>query len=195
MKQLLENWLSALQTITLLVVFIWLVAMANYLSGFLLSTFGLFPRELTALPGILVWILLHGSFEHVLMNTTPLFVMGFFVALRGPWLFIKITVTVWLVAGIAVWLFGRPAYHIGASGLVFGYFGFILAIAVYQRSLVDLAVASFTIFYYGGLIFGVLPIDQFVSWESHLFGLLAGILAARLFSKAWVDREAIDTPD
>lgn len=195
MKQLLDNWLTALQTITLLVVLIWLVAVANHLSGYLLSAFGLLPREPQALFGILFWIVLHGSFEHLLMNTTPLFVMGFFVALRGPWLFFKITVTVWLIAGIAVWLFGRPAYHIGASGLVFGYFGFILAIAVYERSLVDLAVASFTIFYYGGLIFGVLPIEQFVSWESHLFGLLAGIFAARLFSRAWVGEEGRNAVD
>ena len=189
MKRLLDNWLSALQTIFGLVTIIWCCGVVNHLSGYTLNGFGLYPREVVALPGVLFWVLLHGNPEHLLVNTTPLLVLGFFVALRGPGLFLRITITVWILAGVAVWLLGRPAYHIGASSLVFGYFGFLLAVAIYERSLVDLAVASFAIFYYGGLIFGLLPVDQFVSWESHLFGLLAGILAAKLFGRAWVQRE------
>jgi membrane associated rhomboid family serine protease len=116
----------------------------------------------------------------------PLIFLGFFVALRGPLLFFKISLLVWVLAGVAVWLLGRPAIHLGASGLIFGYFGFILAIAVYERSLWDLSVASLTIFYYGGLFFGVLPLQAFISWEAHLAGLAAGILAARVFGKDWV---------
>ena len=70
----------------------------------------------------------------------------------------------------------------GASGLVFGYFGFLVAIGIYERSVSGLAIASITLFYYGGLILGVLPTDSFVSWEGHLFGLCAGILAARMLA-------------
>lgn len=164
----------------------WCITLLNHINGYALNEFGLVPRKISALPGILFWVVLHADFRHLLINTTPLLVMGFFVALRGPVLFIKISLTVWLLAGIAVWLLGRPAYHIGASGLVFGYFGFLLAIALYERNLVDLGVASFTVFYYGGLIYGLFPAEQFISFESHLFGLLAGIFAARIYSRAWV---------
>lgn len=139
--------------------------------------------------GILAWVLLHGDFTHLALNTTPLLFLGFFVALRGPVMFLKITCLVWLLAGFAVWVAGRSAVHLGASGLIFGYFGFILAVAIYERSLFDLGVASLTIFYYGGLFFGILPIEPFVSWESHLFGLISGILAARLYGKDWVLRQ------
>jgi membrane associated rhomboid family serine protease len=79
-------------------------------------------------------------------------------------------------------LFGRSAFHIGASGLVFGYFGFLVAVGLYERRIVSLAIASVTLFYYGGMIFGVLPVNSFVSWEGHLFGLVAGIVAARTFA-------------
>ena len=111
--------------------------------------------------------------------------MGFFVALRGPVLSVKITLTIWVIAGLGVWIFGRPAIHIGARGLVFGYFGFILAVAICERSLFDLGVASLTMFYYGGMFFGILPVQAFVSWESHLFGSLSGVFAARVFGKGW----------
>ncbi len=189
MKALLRNWLDALQLISALIGVIWCVALLNHVQGYALNPFGILPRETAALPGVFFWVLLHGDFTHLIMNTAPLFFMGFFVALRGPMLFFKITMTIWIIAGLCVWLFARSAFHIGASGLVFGYFGFLLAIAVYERSLVDLAIASVTIFYYGGMFFGVLPIEAFVSWESHLFGLLTGVLAARFYSKDWVDAE------
>ena len=186
MRRLLENWLSAGQLIVSFVCLIWGVALLNHVSGYSLSQFGIVPREFHGLAGIPFWVLLHGDFSHLALNTTPLLFLGFFVALRGPRLYFKITLMVWLIAGLGVWLLGRPAVHLGASGLIFGYFGFILAVAIYERSLSDLGVASITIFYYGGLFFGLLPVHSFVSWESHILGLLAGVLAARLFGKDWV---------
>lgn len=188
MKALLKNWLLGLQLIGGLIVVIWAVGLINAALGFGLNQFGIYPRHPAGLSGVLTWVLLHGDMTHLLVNTTPLLFLGFFVALRGPRLFFSISLTIWLLAGLAVWLFGRTAIHIGASGLVFGYFGFILAVAFYERSLGDLAIASITMFYYGGLFLGVLPTQPFVSWESHLFGLLAGILAARLYGKDWVNR-------
>ena len=106
--------------------------------------------------------------------------MGFFVATRGAGRFVLVSLVVIIVGGLGVWCFGRTAYHIGASGLVFGYFGYLVALGVYERSLGTLAISSFTLIYYGGLIYGVLPGDSFVSWEGHLFGLCGGIFAARL---------------
>jgi membrane associated rhomboid family serine protease len=76
-------------------------------------------------------------------------------------------------------LFGRQAYHLGASGLVFGYFGFLVYRGIFERSLSALIVASLTVFYYGGLVVGVLPTSDVISWETHLFGLISGIYTAR----------------
>lgn len=98
-------------------------------------------------------------------------------------MFFLLSVFIAVVAGIAVWLFGRPAYHIGASGLVFGYFGFLVAVAWYEKHLSTFLIAALVLFLYGGLIFGVLPRDEFVSFEGHLFGMLAGAWGANLFTR------------
>jgi len=181
-NDLKSNWLSGLKIICLLVLSIWFVGIINNFFGHRLNAYGIYPRHVDTLPGVLLWPFLHGSLQHLMMNTTPLLMMGFFVALRGPLIFVKTTLLVLVIGGLGVWLFGRSAYHVGASGLVFGYFGFLVAIGVYERSISGLAIASITLFYYGGLILGVLPTDSFVSWESHLFGLGAGILAARMLA-------------
>jgi membrane associated rhomboid family serine protease len=186
-----DNWLNAIYLIAWLTGIIWGLALFNHLQGYEFNRFGIYPRDLQGLAGVFSWVVLHADLTHLLINTTPLLFMGFFVALRGPVLFIKITLTIWIMAGLAVWVFGRPAIHIGASGLVFGYFGFILAVAIYERSLFDLGVATLTMFYYGGMFFGILPVEAFVSWESHLFGLLSGVFAARVFGKDWVSTRIV----
>ncbi len=90
-------------------------------------------------------------------------------------MFWETTVNVTLLSGALVWIFAREAYHVGASGLVFGYFGVILARAYIERSIIAIAIAVVTVLAYGGLLFGILPLRSHVSFESHLFGLIAGI--------------------
>jgi membrane associated rhomboid family serine protease len=175
----MKNWGSGVRIIVALVALLWLIEAANTMLGHRLNQFGIYPRNLQTLPGIVVWPLLHVNFQHLIMNTTPLLVLGFFVALRGLSGFLVTTAIIVIMGGVGVWVFGRPAYHIGASALVFGYFGFLLAAGVYERSFTALAVAVFVLSYYGGLIYGVIPVDSFISWEAHLFGLLAGVYAAR----------------
>lgn len=183
---MLDNWLDAFRLAAGLVTLTWFVALLNLLTGYSLNHLGIYPRDPASLTFLPVWVLLHGDTRHLLINTTPLFYMAFFVGLNGPRLFLKITLVVTLVGGLAVWLVGRPAIHIGSSGLIFGYFGFLLAIALYERSLLDLAVASLTLFYYGGLFLGLVPGEPAVSYEAHLFGLCAGVLCARLFGREWI---------
>ncbi|MDG2072007.1 MAG: rhomboid family intramembrane serine protease, partial [Pseudomonadales bacterium] len=160
MRDLMENWITGLRLIAILVVVIWCVEAVNSFNGHSLNSYGIYPRETSALPGILLWAFLHGDLQHLIVNTTPLFVMGFFVASRGAGKFFVVSLVVILVGGLGVWCFGRSAYHIGASGLVFGYFGYLVALGIYERSLGTLAIASLTVFYYGGIIFGVLPGDS-----------------------------------
>ncbi len=182
MPEVTENWVRALRIILSFLAVLWVAETVNTVFGHRLNVFGIYPREIETLPGILLWPLLHANFQHLIMNTTPLAMLGFFVALRGWKVFIKASLLILVIGGLGVWLFGRPAYHIGASGLVFGFFGFLVAIGIYEKSLSALAIASFAIFYYGGLIYGVLPAGGFVSWEAHLSGLCAGVFAARIFA-------------
>lgn len=182
MPDVTENWVRALKIIFSFLAVLWLAETVNTALGHRLNVFGIYPREPETLPGILLWPLLHANFQHLIMNTTPLAMLGFFVALRGWRVFVQASLLILLLGGLGVWLFGRPAFHIGASGLVFGFFGFLVAIGIYEKSLSALAIASFAIFYYGGLIYGVLPAQGFVSWEAHLFGLFAGIFAARVLA-------------
>lgn len=183
LKQLGGASLVALRCTSLLCLIIWLAAGANYVLFVELNLYGIYPRQISSLPGILLWPLLHGGLVHLAMNTTPLFVLGFLVGLRGVKVFAAASISIVILAGIGVWLFGRPAYHIGASGLVFGYFGFLVALAWFEKRLSTFLIAAAVLFFYGGLLVGVLPRDEFVSFEGHLFGLMAGMLAARWFGR------------
>jgi membrane associated rhomboid family serine protease len=167
--------LSALRPIIVLVALIWMVEAVNIFLGHGLVSWGILPRSLSGLMGIPLAPLLHGGFWHTLSNTLPLLCLGALTLARGQRMFWQTTVTVTLLSGALVWLFGREAYHVGASGLVFGYFGAILARAVIERSLSSMAIGIITVMVYGGLIWGIVPLRSYVSFESHLFGLIAGI--------------------
>jgi len=175
-----RHGLPALRLVSALVAFIWSITALNAFSDYAFNAYGIGPRVAEGLLGVLLWPFLHGNLYHLLSNTTPLLLMGFLVALRGPWLFLQVTALVTILAGLGVWLMGRPAIHIGASGLVFGYFGFLVAISLVERSWTSLAIASFTLFYYGSMLIGILPTHSYVSWEGHLAGLIAGVFVARL---------------
>ena len=148
--------------------------------GHRLSTWGILPRTEIGLTGIPLSPFLHDSFNHVLSNTVPFLILGGLVALRGSQKLIGVSLFIIVVGGAGVWLIGRPAIHVGASGLVFGYFGYLVAAGWYDRKLGTILVAFAVIVLYGGLVVGVLPTVGFVSWEAHLLGLVAGVLAARL---------------
>ena len=119
--------------------------------------------------------LLHANFAHLIANTAPLFVLGWLVILRRKVDFFVVTAAVTLIGGLGVWLFARPGtLHLGASGVVFGYLGYLLVRAWRERSLVAIAVALVAGILYGGALWGVLPTERGISWEGHLFGLLGG---------------------
>nr|VFK15794.1 MAG: Rhomboid family protein [Candidatus Kentron sp. LPFa] len=166
-----------------LVAVIWIIEIINLFTGHRFSQFGILPRHAQGLMGIPLAPFLHANPIHAALNTVPLLILGSFVSLRGARTYLVVSLVIIFLAGGAVWLFGRPSYHLGASGLVFGYFGFLVARGWYDRGLLSLAMAAITILLYGGIIWGVLPVRSYISWEGHLFGLLAGIIAARLFSR------------
>ncbi|MEM7045792.1 MAG: rhomboid family intramembrane serine protease, partial [Pseudomonadota bacterium] len=143
-----------------------------------LEKLGLVPRSLVGLIGIVTMPFLHGSFGHLLSNSLPLVILlGLMVLSRPrPW---STLVLLTLISGAALWLLGRPAIHIGASGLIYALMGFLIGAGVLERRLVPALVALFVGVTYGfSIIGGILPGQPGVSWEGHLFGLIAGAALA-----------------
>jgi membrane associated rhomboid family serine protease len=173
-----RGFLLRFRGLLILMVLVWLVSIANLLSGGSFNQYGIYPGKVSGLRGIAFAPFLHGGLMHLLSNTLPMLFLGALVSLRGQTTFWTTTVFVAVVGGLGVWLLGRPAFHIGASGLVFGYFGYLVALGWFERKLGSIAVAVLTLVLYSGLVWGVLPLRAFVSWEGHLFGMLAGALVA-----------------
>lgn len=157
-----------------------------------LDAYGVKPRTVNGLIGILYAPFLHGGFGHLMANTLPILILGgLIIVSRGLKEFFLVTGVVMIISGLGTWLIGPGhSVHIGASGLVFGYFGFLLLMAYFERSCQAIVVAGVVFFFYGGLVWGVLPRGDGISWQSHLFGLAGGIMAAYLLGK----QEAASAP-
>ncbi|MEQ8755049.1 MAG: rhomboid family intramembrane serine protease [Coleofasciculus sp. G1-WW12-02] len=148
-----------------------------------LNRYGIFPRQIIGLRGILFAPFLHGGLGHLIANTIPFLTLGWFVMLQETSDFFIVTAITMVVSGLGVWLIGSSRVHIGASGLVFGYLGFLLLRGYFQRNVPSILLSLIVGFLYGGAIWGILPTVPGVSWEGHLFGFMGGIIAARLLSE------------
>lgn len=147
-----------------------------------LAQHGITPRQLNGLIGILWAPFLHASFRHLAANTLPLLILGGILCGRSKTEFAVVTAAGILLGGILTWLFARQASHIGASGLIFCYFGYLASLALFRRTFGTLCLSVICILGYGGMIRGILPVSTGISWESHLAGLIAGIALAALMS-------------
>ncbi|MEC4803406.1 MAG: rhomboid family intramembrane serine protease [Jaaginema sp. PMC 1079.18] len=148
-----------------------------------LDRFGIMPHTLIGLRGIIFAPFLHGGLGHLIANTVPFLVLGWLVMWQRTSDFFIVTPIVMLVGGLGTWLLGGNAVHIGASGLIYGYFGFLLLRGFYERSLGSIILSLVVFFLYGSIIWGVLPSDPRISWQGHLFGFVGGVLAARFIGK------------
>jgi membrane associated rhomboid family serine protease len=160
------------------VALIWLIQLLNWGLDLELERFGVRPRQLAGLPGILLAPLLHGSFAHLGANSLPLLVLGTGMLYLYPSSALKVIPAVYLGPGIAVWLFARASVHIGASGLVYGLVSYIFVAGVIRRDRRAIAASLLVCFLYGTLAWGVLPIEPGVSWETHLAAALIGLVLA-----------------
>jgi membrane associated rhomboid family serine protease len=187
---------APVRSLFLMLVFTGVLYIAEFvdqLTALRLDDDGIVPRTLDGLDGILWAPLLHAGWPHLLANTVPFLVFGFLAMAGGFRQFVVVTAMIWLLGGLGVWLIG-PANTstIGASGLIFGWLVFLLARGFFARSgrQILLAVALFVI--WGGILFGILPGQAGISWQAHLFGAVAGLLAARLVAGA--DRRSRPAP-
>lgn len=159
------------------------IEVLNLLSGRLFNQLGNIPRYVPGLKGIIFGPFFHGSLQHYFSNIIPLCIFSYLLLQYGLKRYIQITLWVILMSGLLVWLFGRPANHIGASGVIYGYFGYLVLAGFLSGKFKLMLISLLVAFFYGGLIWGVLPATPFVSWESHLFGFVAGLLGAKLWAK------------
>lgn len=147
-----------------------------------LNQFGIFPRQVEGLRGIVFSPFLHGGFAHLIANTIPFATLGWLVMLRRTADFWVVTAIAMLVGGLGTWLFGSPGCHIGASGVIFGYLGFLISRGYFERRVGSVLFSFVVLFLYGGLLWGVLPLRVGISWEGHLFGFIGGVIAARMLA-------------
>ena len=169
----------------------WVVELLDWLLWHgTLDRLGIRPRTLIGLRGILFAPFLHRGFGHLLANTVPFVVLGWLVMLRRTanfWVVVAITA---VVSGLGTWLTGSArSVHVGASGLIFGFFGFLLLHGYFERRLPSIILSAIVLLFYGGLLWGALPQGMGISWQGHLFGFVGGGVAAYLLA----ERETADT--
>jgi len=176
----------------ILVFLMWTVRIIQTIGGFDFSFLGVYPLKWQSLHGIITTPFVHGDFSHLLANSVPLIILGSALFYFYKDMAIRILLVIWLFSGFWVWIAARPAYHIGASGIVYGLAAFILVSGIIRRHTGLMALALVVVFLYGSLIWGIFPEffpERNISWEAHLFGMIAGIVLAFYYRKEGPQRK------
>jgi membrane associated rhomboid family serine protease len=185
------RWMVGGATILTFVALLYLVELIDLLTDHSLDGNGIRPNTTDGLWGIIFAPVLHANWQHLMANTIPLLVLGFLMALAGISRFVWATAIIWILGGFGTWLIGNvgsscgPTDHIGASGLIFGYLAFLLVFGVFVRRMWDIIIGLVVLFLYGGVLLGAMPVLHQcggVSWQGHLSGAVAGVVAAYLLS-------------
>ncbi len=185
------TWIFGGATILTFVALLYLIELIDQLTGHSLDANGIRPLEADGLWGVIFAPVLHANWQHLMANTVPLLVLGFLMTLAGVSRFVWATVIVWVLGGFGTWLIGNlgsncgPTDHIGASGLIFGYLAFLLVFGVFVRRIWDIVIGLVVLFLYGGVLLGAMPVLHQcggVSWQGHLSGAVAGVVAAYMLS-------------
>lgn len=197
-----KKFLKVLYPAVSFLLLLWIIRITEELTNINLNVFGLRPHDWFGLIGILTAPLIHGSINHLISNSLPLLFLTvglfYFYENSGKQVFVLL----YILPGIFVWFFGRESYHIGASGLVYGLASFIFFSGVIRRDTRSIALALLVTFLYGGMVWGVLPLDPAISWEYHLFGAVWGLILSFVYRKSdpysrydWEDDEEEDSDE
>jgi membrane associated rhomboid family serine protease len=176
----------------MLVLLMWAVRIIQSIGHYDLSFLGIYPLKWQGLPGIITTAFVHADFSHLIANSVPLIILGSALFYFYKDIAIRIIAVIWLFSGFWVWIAARPAYHIGASGIVYGLAAFILVSGIIRKHTGLMALALVVVFLYGSLIWGIFPEffpEKNISWEAHLFGMIAGILLAFYYRKEGPQRK------
>ncbi|MCC5016245.1 MULTISPECIES: rhomboid family intramembrane serine protease [Legionella] len=158
----------------------WSIYFINFFLGKRLLYLGIIPRHMIGLPGIVFSPLLHLNFNHLFFNSIPLLVLSNFVLINGLTYFLWVTLVIAIISGFLTWCFAKPGIHVGASGLITGYWGLLVTDILQQGTLTAIILGVISLYYFAGIFLGVFPGKKGVSWEGHLFGLLAGLITSYL---------------
>jgi membrane associated rhomboid family serine protease len=169
----------------LFVFMLWAIRIFEYISKIDLSHFGILPRSYEGLAGILFSPLIHGNFDHLLSNTLPLLILGIIITYFYRRIAFEVFFWIYLMTGVWVWISANSkGYHIGASGLVYGFLSFLFFSGVFRKDSRSIALALLVTSVYGGLVWGIFPLQSGISWESHFFGALSGAICAFQYRKS-----------
>jgi membrane associated rhomboid family serine protease len=161
----------------------WVVEVVDAIDHHRLDTWGIEPRDVEGLRGVVAAPFLHSGFDHLISNTIPFLMLGLAIALSGVVRVAAVTVVVIVVGGLGTWVFApENTIHIGASGVVFGYASYLISRGVFDRSVLELAIGALVVVIWGGVLLGGLVPQDGVSWQGHFFGAVGGVLAARLLA-------------
>jgi membrane associated rhomboid family serine protease len=160
---------------------IWLVFVVDSSLKLDLLFHGLYPRKVSGLQGILFAPLIHGGIRHIVANSLPLFALSSLLFYFYQNISFRVLIICYVLTGVFVWIIGRPSYHVGASGIIYGLAGFLFVSGIIRKHLGLMAISFLVAFQYGSMIWGIFPIEDRVSWESHFSGLITGIALAWIF--------------
>lgn len=185
---LLKNFIPPLLFLSLL----WIVKGIEIYFNISFASHGIFPRSLENLDGILFMPFLHDDLKHLFSNTIPLLVLGGAMVTFYKDVYLRVFFSIWILHGIWLWVGGRPAYHIGASGIIYGLASFIFFGGVFRREKGMMALSLLVVFLYGSMIWGLFPLFEGMSWEAHLFGAISGLLLSWYYRKSGIQRQVYD---
>lgn len=175
------------------VALLWIVHIFQFITTIDLGFLGVRPHTDYGLRGIILAPLIHDDFAHLISNSAPLLVLMTIIKMFYRRVAVRSFLMIYILTGAAVWLFARPVFHIGASGVVYGLVSFVFWSGVFRRNIKSIVLALIVTFLYSGFIWGVLPYQEGISWESHLFGAFAGIFVAYWY-KEEIERDEEPKP-
>lgn len=171
---------------------LWLVFGWEQFTDRSLYTWGIYPRNLQGLRGVFFSLFIHGDLKHLLSNTLPMAILTFFTFYFYPRIGWRTFLFVWLVGGLWTWMLGRPSYHIGASGVIYGLAVFLIFSGWFSKNFRLMAISLLVVFLYGSLFWGLFPLQEEISWEAHASGALAGLIVAIYYRKEFPSRPKYD---
>ncbi len=174
------------------VIAFWIIEIIEQTSGISFVKFGVYPHHLKGLSGILFAPFIHSDFDHLISNSIPFFILLFALIYFYRRISYRIFFQLYILAGLCVWLAGREAWHIGASGVVYALAAFHFVSGVIRNDVRLLTLSVVVVFLYGGLIWGLFPINPEVSWEGHLWGAISGVILAFYYRKYIIRRDKFE---
>jgi membrane associated rhomboid family serine protease len=174
------------------IVAFWLIEIVEQSASLNFTELGIYPLHLKGLKGIILSPLIHSDFNHLISNSIPFFILLFALIYFYRRISYQIFFLLYLLSGITVWLAGREAWHIGASGVIYAMAAFHFVSGIIRNDVRLLTLSVVVVFLYGGLIWGLFPIDPRISWEGHLWGAVSGIVMAFYYSKYKIRRYKFD---